>query len=246
MNYKRLEPVFFQLDSVDSTNTYAAKLLKEGKPLNGTAVLTKRQILGKGQRGNSWLSDPDLNLTFSVIVYPGISTERVYFLNMVTSLAVLSGISTLSDQVTIKWPNDILVGTKKIAGILIENQFRGEQISSSILGIGVNINQVEFGPGLNATSLKVLTEKDYSIDQIFESIYGHLDFYLNILMEQNFGLLSKLYRERLFGLEQERFFSDSSGRFSGIIKGVDEDGLLMILRKEGLKKYDLKEVRFEL
>lgn len=244
MYYKRLEPYFIHLETVDSTNNYAANLLKETKPVNGTTVLTKRQTSGRGQRGNSWQAGAGLNLTFSVIVYPDIAVKQVFYLNMVVSLAVAKALDAYVGEISIKWPNDIYAGDTKIAGILIENQFRGERIASAILGIGINVNQVQFENNLQAVSLKSLTGIDFSLDDVFQNCYNQLDFYLNLLMEQHFQLLSKQYHTRLLGINRQLKFQDDTGDFEGTIQGVDESGKLKILRNDGVRKYDLKEVRF--
>lgn len=244
MNYKRLHPDFIHLEVVDSTNTFAANLLKESKPLNGTTILSKRQTAGRGQRGNLWSSDPDLNLTFSVILFPEISVPQIFALNMAVSLAVSKALEDYKIETHIKWPNDILAGSKKVAGILIENQFRADQVISSVVGVGVNVNQTEFGPALNACSLKSVAAKEFDLDGVFGKIYQQLDFYVNILMEKNLVLLSKRYHEKLFGLNEIRQFQDKAGKFEGLIRGVDENGFIRIERAEGIKKYDLKEVQF--
>ncbi|MBK9591146.1 MAG: biotin--[acetyl-CoA-carboxylase] ligase [Crocinitomicaceae bacterium] len=244
MNYKRLTPDFIRIESVDSTNNYAVNLLKVAKPAAGTTVLTKRQTAGRGQRGNTWEVDPDLNLTFSVIVYPEIPVTQVHQLNFMVALALSKALRSFAPSVLIKWPNDILAVSKKLAGVLIENQFRGSQVASTIIGIGVNVNQLEFSGSLNACSLKSITGIDYDLDQVFLEIYAQLDFYLNLLMEQNFNLLSKSYHETLYGKDEERRFIDANGEFSGVIQGVDDKGLLKIKCDEGIRKFDLKEIRF--
>jgi len=245
MEYKRLAPDFIWLESINSTNNYAAQLLKEGKTQNGTTILTKRQTAGRGQRGNSWQAEPGLNLTFSVVVYPDMDVKHVFFLNMVVSLAVSKALEVYyPGPVSVKWPNDIYVGTHKIAGILVENQFRGERIVSSVLGIGINVNQENFGPDLRATSLRLLTGKNESLEAVFQTCFEQLDFYLNLLMDQQFALLSKQYHEKLLGVGQRMEFEDETGVFEGVIVGVDEDGKLKIKRTDGIRKYELKAVKF--
>jgi BirA family biotin operon repressor/biotin-[acetyl-CoA-carboxylase] ligase len=246
MNYKRLMADFVRIESIDSTNNYAINLLKETKPANGTVVLTKRQTAGRGQRGNTWEVDPDLNLTFSVIVYPEISVSQVQQLNFMVALALAKALGEHAPEVLIKWPNDILSGSKKIAGVLIENQLRGDQVASSVIGIGVNVNQTVFDSSLNACSLKSVTGLDFNLERLFLEIYSQLDFYLNLLMEQYYPLLSKLYHDKLFGRFEERRFIDANGEFMGTIQGVDEQGFLKIKCSNGIQKFDLKEIRFVL
>lgn len=246
MNYKRLTPDFIRIESVDSTNNYAVNLLKETKPASGTTILTRRQTAGRGQRGNTWEVDPDLNLTFSVIVYPEIPVTQVHQLSFMVALALTKSLSKFVPSILIKWPNDILAGSKKLAGVLIENQFRGNQVASSVIGIGVNVNQFLFSDSLNACSLKSIAGVDFNLEAVFQEIYIQLDFYLNLLMEQNFALLSKSYHDTLFGKDEERKFIDANGEFSGVIQGVDDTGLLKIKCEGGIRKFDLKEIRFVL
>lgn len=244
MQFKRLTADFIELESVDSTNNFAASLLKETKPANGTVILTKRQTVGKGQRGNRWHADPDLNLTFSVILYPQIKAAEVFYLSAVAALALKKALSTYVPDVAIKWPNDLYAGTRKLAGILIENQFRGAQVTSSIVGIGINVNQPVFESGLNATSLNILTGTQFSIDDVLRTCYEQLDFYLDLLMSQQYTLLARLYQEKLLGLNQLLHFSDDAGVFEGVIRGVDASGKLLLERNGSIRKYDLKEIRF--
>lgn len=246
MNYKRLTPDFIRIESVDSTNNYAVNLLKESKPACGTVVLARQQTSGRGQRGSTWEVDPALNLTFSVIVYPEIPVAQVHQLNFMVALTLANALRSYVPSVLIKWPNDILAGSKKLAGVLIENQFRGDKVSSSVIGIGVNVNQLSFSSSLNACSLKSITGIEYDLEEVFLWIYQQLDFYLNLLMEQNFALLSKSYHDNLFGKDEERRFIDGNGEFTGVIQGVDDTGLLKIKCADGVRKFDLKEIRFVL
>jgi BirA family biotin operon repressor/biotin-[acetyl-CoA-carboxylase] ligase len=160
------------------------------------------------------------------------------------ALALAKTLGEHAPDVLIKWPNDILAGSKKIAGVLIENQLRGDKVASSVVGIGVNVNQVAFSSSLNASSLKSITGVDFELEKLLLAIYCELDFYLNLLMEQNFILISRLYHENLFGRGEVRNFIDATGEFSGVIQGVDDSGLLKIKCKDVIRKFDLKEIRF--
>jgi len=244
MNYKRLKRHLIQLDTVDSTNNYAANLLKTSIVANGTTVMTKRQTAGKGQRGNSWTTEDGKNLILSIILFPDLQTKETINLTLAISLAVYKTISHYLAAVSIKWPNDILASEKKIAGILIENQLRGDRISSSIVGIGINVNQENFEAGINATSFKKELNQDFNLQDLFSELFINLDFYMNLLMEKNFKILLSRYYERMYRINVPSDFEDSSGRFRGTIKGIDEAGKLIVTREGISTYYDLKEIKF--
>ncbi len=141
------------LESVDSTNDEAKRHISDIDNLSVLSAL--EQTAGRGQRGNSWTSAPGENLMFSIVLKsPALMAEDHFALNEITALSVADFLSTYGIKAEIKWPNDIYVGDRKICGILIENSFRGNAISSSIIGIGLNINQRNFNVNLpNPTSM---------------------------------------------------------------------------------------------
>ncbi len=161
------------LKQVDSTNNYAKLLTANSRPVpDGTVILADTQTGGRGQAGTSWVSEPGLNLTFSVLLECGfLPPVRQFHLSMAVSLGIVEALGRLMHRMApaggedgnptrlpalaIKWPNDILLDRKKMGGILIENLLAGSRMKSSIVGIGLNINQEDF-PGLpGATSLKL-------------------------------------------------------------------------------------------
>lgn len=161
------------LKQVDSTNNYAKLLTANSRPVpDGTVILADTQTGGRGQAGTSWVSEPGMNLTFSVLLGCGfLPPIRQFHLSMAVSLGIVDALGRLMHRIAsageeggnttrlpalaIKWPNDILLGRKKMGGILIENLLAGSRIKNSIVGIGLNINQEDF-PGLpGATSLKL-------------------------------------------------------------------------------------------
>jgi len=236
-------PNFIYLETVDSTNNYAVNLLKTSDVENGTTIITKKQSSGKGQRGNLWESEDDRNLILSLILFPQLKIKDAFYLTIASSLAVHKTLSHHLNSVKIKWPNDVLVGTKKIAGILIENQIKRELISSSVIGIGLNVNQDYFNPELNATSMKAELHQDFNLEELLNELYTNLDFYFNLLMENNFKTLLSRYYENLFQFKTLAKFEDDSGEFTGIIQGIDETGKLIVLRNQIPTSYDLKEIK---
>ena len=236
---------FIHLNSVDSSNIYALELLDHKKTLNGVIVTTKFQERGKGQLGQSWESEYGKNLLFSIIVEPKVKLEDQFKISQLVSISLKEWLDTLTvGEVQIKWPNDILVGSKKAAGVLIENSIQGREISNSIIGIGLNVNQKEFSPFPRpATSL--LREKNQEYDLVVL-----LKDFLNLFWDnfQAFKIqsvnLNDRYLSSLYGYGKPLRLSDKNGEFLGVIIGVLPNGKLQVNRNGKLKSYDLKELKF--
>jgi BirA family biotin operon repressor/biotin-[acetyl-CoA-carboxylase] ligase len=257
-NYFNMKTLFtgqniIHLKSVDSTNSYAAELLRQNKQQEGTLVCSFNQIAGRGQRGNKWLSEPNKNATFSIVLYPSfIQPDKQFLLTKVISLAVadlmteLLNVAANSHVVKVKWPNDIYVGDKKIAGILIENTLSEGAIKSSIVGIGINVNQTQFDGDFTATSLALLTKMEYDLMQIVEKACEYIEArYLQLKAgkKQNIdaAYLNALYQ---FG-ENKKYLLADERIIEGQIEGVSTEGKLQILIEgEGIKEFALQEIRF--
>jgi len=233
-----------RLDTVDSTNNYAAKLLKEGEIGHGTVILADEQTAGRGQRGAVWDSKPADNLLMSLFVMPAnLSVADQVALTHFASLSVLQVLRKFGISAEIKWPNDVLVDGKKIAGILIENSIASGRIVSSVIGIGLNVNQVEFG-GLNATSLKECTSQFMRIEEVLFCLIAEMEGLWSCIRSGDLGHLRSAYLEHLYLKDKKAIFSDDSGEFEGVITGVTAEGLLTVKRNKGERNYDLKELRF--
>ena len=244
MTYKRLERTLIQLKSVDSTNNFAATLLKTSKLTEGTVIMAEEQHHGRGQRSNVWTTEAGKNLTVSIVFYPQLKASMAFQLNIFVSLAVRKSLESFGIQAVIKWPNDILVNEKKIAGILIDNQLAGDKIKSSIVGIGLNVNQTEFGNLSKATSLKILKDKSFDLLDVLDELYLNLDFYYDLLKLSNFKLLLKHYYENLYRYRETYLFEDAKGQFQGEIIGIDQSGRLKIRREGRVDSYDIKEITY--
>ena len=155
-----------KVNATRSTNDKVKMLIKSKKITSGDIVSAKYQYGGRGQLTKRWYSSYGKNLLCSLyFVFPKISPELVYSINYAVCLSVLKTIRKfVPDQTIIKWPNDILSGDKKISGILIENTLRSNKIHSSIIGTGININQILFKNSLNAISLKKLSNNEFSVN----------------------------------------------------------------------------------
>lgn len=231
-----------RLESVDSTNNYTANLIKQHDLVHGSVIMAVDQTNGRGQMGAEWLVKAGENLTFSLFLdNVNLSVENQFYLTQITSISIIDFLAKINIQGTIKWPNDIFVEGKKIAGILIENNVSGSSVRKSIIGIGLNINQMEFGE-LNATSLYLKTGMHRSID---EALFSFIKCFNERLAE---GITSpKLesdYLNKLYLLNAKSTFEDQEGVFEGTIEGVEPSGHLRIRKEEETVLYSLKEIKF--
>jgi BirA family biotin operon repressor/biotin-[acetyl-CoA-carboxylase] ligase len=235
------------LPSCHSTNTVASELIRNQKAVNGLIVITNEQTAGRGQQGNTWLSAANLNLTFSVIFFPQqLSLRDAFYLNIVSSLAIAKTIEKFlpEKEIFIKWPNDIYVGNKKVCGILIENTLKGESIRSIIMGIGINVNQTTFELP-SATSMLHESGHPFSLQEVLNVLCAYIEEYY---LKLNNGLkeeLFSLYTSNMYAFNTLHAFQDADGDFVGYIRGIEENGTLLMEKASGLrKKYQFKEVRF--
>ena len=235
------------LDQVDSTNSYAKRLLASDKVPDGTLITASEQTAGRGQADGKWHADTGQNLTLSYILYPSfLSADKQFFLSMAVSLAVRELCEeAVNDEIRIKWPNDIYHKNKKIAGILIENTISGSQLSSSVIGIGLNVNQTEFDPDIpNPTSLKLITGQDQQLDTIIQKLSGYIEKYYLQLRSLHFNFLDKAYMVNLYRYHQTALYRKDNQEFKGVIVGVTKEGKLIIESNGRQLKFGLKEVEY--
>ncbi len=233
------------LPECHSTNTLALELSQRSSAVEGTIIITDNQTNGRGQRGNEWFSEPNKNLTFSVIVKPTfLKPIDQFYLTIAISLALCDFLTQrIPGKVKIKWPNDILVNDKKLCGILIENSLAGDAIQYSVVGIGLNVNQTSFSLA-SASSMKTLTNEDYALPDELSSL---LEFLEQRYLQLRSGKIMELktdYLNALYGRGELRKFADEEGEWWGLIDGVNQHGKLLILKQGDIKSYDLKEIRW--
>jgi BirA family biotin operon repressor/biotin-[acetyl-CoA-carboxylase] ligase len=239
-----------ELEEVGSTNSFALNLIRENKASEGCLIYTRSQSGGRGQQGNSWEAESGKNLTISVVLTPVfLPVGRQFALSQATSLALAALAEELighRSDVRIKWPNDIYVGDRKIAGILIENVLRDQVIAASVLGIGLNVNQEKFLTAPRATSFKMITGKDFDLNECRDRLCSLLEARYLQLMAGRFEQLASEYHSKLFRLNEEHTFASNGALFKAAITGVSESGLLKLQTKsEGTKEFNMKEVQFE-
>jgi BirA family biotin operon repressor/biotin-[acetyl-CoA-carboxylase] ligase len=229
------------LPSVDSTNNYTANLLREGKIGHGAVILADEQLVGRGQRGASWTSKAGENLLVTILATPdNLSVSNQEVITQFITVSIADFLGNIGISASIKWPNDIYVGGKKLAGILIENALNGGNIATSIIGLGLNVNQIDF-EGLNATSLaSEIGEKRPIMDVLFQLI----DAMNKTWSDLNSSQLKQRYLSSMYLLNVAANFEDENGKFTGVIRGTDERGRLEIEKNGTLNYYNLKEVSF--
>ena len=235
-----------KLDAIDSTNDYLKDLVRKLEVENYTVVTAEHQTKGKGQRGSAWTSEKGKNLIMSMLVRNFANSGAVMFdLNILVSLAVLHALDSLDiPKLSIKWPNDIMSDDKKIGGILIENSFKSDNTVDSIVGIGLNVNQIEFENLPQASSLAVITgatfDKEHVLEKIANAIQEHIKSW-----SINAAQLQKTYTNLLFKKEELMVFQASDNSFfNGTIKGITSIGRLVIeIDKGTLLDFDIKEVK---
>tara|TARA_B100001287_G_scaffold99049_1_gene83284 strand:+ start:9424 stop:10170 length:747 start_codon:yes stop_codon:yes gene_type:complete len=233
-----------KLKSVDSTNNYAAKLLKQTKIPFGTVIMARYQTDGKGQINGLWDAEEDSNLLMSVILDTEFLTiEKVFFLSKVVALSLIGSLNQFGIKASIKWPNDIIVNRKKIAGVLIENQWFGHQLSSSVIGIGLNVNQVVFPKSFNATSLKLITSRLFVVEDVLKVVCHYLNQFYKLLIDLKFQKIDLAYHEFLINYNELANFKEENEIFTAKVNGVNELGELVLQLNDGqVKFYKLKQI----
>jgi BirA family biotin operon repressor/biotin-[acetyl-CoA-carboxylase] ligase len=246
MRYPLIGKKLIFLNEVDSTNNYAAKLFRAGEIDSGTVILAEKQTNGRGQRGNHWKSLPNENLLMSFPIDLTIFNHfQLPSLNHFISLGIHDFLTTYSNKAHIKWPNDLVIEHRKIAGILIETQIERNAFNSAIIGIGININQTHFDEK-GITSLQIETGHKHDI----KTCLKELIYYLNQRVEQLFGIielpLKNHFEKKLWLLNQTSSFKyRATGEcFIGVILGTTEQGALLMRIEDEEKIIQNGEILF--
>ncbi len=226
-----------------STNSSLAELNNTSELPEGTVFITDNQTQGRGQRGNAWIASKGENLTFSMLLRPGFLAVRSQFrLNMAVSLGVISALADyVQAGLAIKWPNDIMIGDRKVGGILIENQSQGERLTSSVVGIGLNVNQQQF-PFASATSLCKACGHNFELNEVYQRTIVDLESRYVQLREGAYPKLNEDYHAALYKRGVPQTFESESQQFGGVITGVHDSGMLCISIDGKERRFSLKEV----
>ena len=236
---------FIHLKEIDSTNNFALNYITKTNPKEGFCIFTDYQTAGKGQYGRNWVSDSCQNILCSIILKPThLSIDRLFELHIITSLAIFKTLYDLSiKELKIKWPNDIFVGNNKIAGILIQNVIRGPKLVSSIIGIGINVNQTEFTTNNSVSSIKIAKGHDIERNLILANLHRNLMTYYIDLINQVPNQLIQEYNDHLFYKNNEiQFKTKNEDLKNGRIVEVNSSGQLAIYSDDKLQHFDFGEV----
>lgn len=238
-------PIIRHLAETESTNQYLRELMQTDAPAEGSLVWADFQTAGKGQVGNHWESENGANLTFSLLLYPDfLPANRQFLISQITALAVKATLDGLTDDITIKWPNDIYWKNKKIGGMLIENDLSGAYIYASVLGIGLNINQAHFESNApNPVSLHQITGQYYDREALLHTFLTHFSDYYFRLIQGEEEQIRAAYRAALFRGTGSHTYADPTGRFEAEIVGIESTGHLLLQLVGGeTRRYAFKEV----
>jgi len=236
-----------RFEELPSTNTHAAMLIRQGEEPEGTIVSSAFQTMGRGQSGNSWVSEAGKNLLFSIIQYPAsVSPEDQFSISIAISLGICDFLDRNISGSKIKWPNDIYLHNDKIAGVLIENSIMGENIESCVAGIGININQEVFPGSLtNPISIRLASGREFDTGTSLKQLLGDLDLRYKELLYGDREMQRKNYISRLYRLNEYHRFIVRDSEFTASIRGISRSGLLLIEKKDGkMEEYSFKEIKY--
>ncbi len=235
------------LPETDSTNLQASALLSEKRDKKPFVIRTDFQTAGRGQSKNTWVSEKGNNLLCSVAVFPGfLDVSNHFYLSKMAALSLHDTLKSFLSKTEIKWPNDILVNERKIAGILIENILQGQKLTGSILGIGLNINQQSFPPfSPEASSILIETGLAIPVEEVFEKWLEQFDYWYGVLEEKRWQTIDSHYLEAMYRFDRFAMYKIPGHEFRARIVGVETDGYLMLeTENKELLRFGFKEVSF--
>lgn len=236
---------YSHLDETSSTNDF----LRNYTPSADISIVSASfQTKGRGQMGNTWISNDGQNALFSVLVCPkGLKASDGFVLSQAMALSVKETLEECVDDVWIKWPNDIYCHGKKICGTLIENTLMGKFIGRSVIGNGINVNQTDFPDGLAAppTSMCIQSGKECSTHEVIRHVVERFALYYREIMDGSYERIRTLYHENMYLRGKKSLFRDNEGIFTGIISQVETDGHLVIIDEQSQsRRYAFKQVQF--
>ena len=235
--------------TLESTNQYLQNLLNEGIDIVDNIVVTDYQTSGKGQGKNVWQSEDGKNLLFSIALDMSfLKAENQFLLTQMVSVTMINVLKKYlpEESLFIKWPNDIYFNDKKIAGILIKNEIKGMMMGTSIIGIGLNVNQTSFDKNLpNPISMKMITGKDYDLYELLSSISQQLSANSQQPTTNSQQPTANSYIKHLYRYKQWAFYKHEGSVKEMMIVGYDQFGRLILKEKNDREVVcDLKEIAF--
>jgi len=239
-----------QFDRVTSTNNVLSEMLSKSKPLTeGSVIMAVEQTEGRGQLGSYWESEAGKNICLSLLYRPEFLTiDKQFYLSMAISMGICNFLEgELKCKVYVKWPNDIYIKQHKIAGILIENSLQANHLKTSIIGIGLNVNQLTFSTkAANAVSMKQLSGIEYSINDLVWRLFDSLESWYLILKDGKIEQIKKEYVSKLMHYNIDAYYKIGGKEMKCKISNIEEDGRLVLLCGDELMKCDTREIEFML
>ena len=251
-NTKYIGKQYVWLEETDSTNSLMKRLLDEGttvesgdgygvliegNPVEGLMLLSNKQTAGRGRSGHTWSSPSGSSIALSVLLRPQTTADEIPMITLIAAMAVASAIDKASGvNTTIKWPNDVLIGDKKVCGILTELDIR-DNVKSLIVGIGVNISQESFPEEIEKVATSLLIETGLFVDK--EVLAGllaeELEKYYELFLEtKDMSKLKDEYSSKLVNMDKEVKVLDPSMNITGIARGIDSEGQLLVETSDGV------------
>ena len=235
-----------KLNAIGSTNSFLKELSAEKQLEDYTVVIAESQTKGRGQMGTKWSSESGKNLTISVFKDVSfVNIEQRNAVSMVVAVALLKTLESFSiPNLKIKWPNDILSAHYKVAGILIENILKNNKLGGTVIGIGLNVNQTYFKDLPQASSMKLVTGKNFELEEILHVLLSQLQKEFELFKTKGFSTLKKKYESYLFRKDKPSTFKQIDGTpFTGYIKGISDSGCLRILIEDDqIVEFDHKTI----
>lgn len=220
----------YTFDTIDSTNNCAKAVAGCGAK-EGTIIIAEHQTAGRGRLGRQWQSNPHENLIFSIVLRPKVGTEGLNLLPLCVAVAVAQALEQKTGlKVETKWPNDLLIGEKKVAGILIESSVKQNIVENVVIGIGINVNQSNFRGELSAkaTSLKMELGREIDRSSLFQFILQSIESTYAHVSSKGFQSILPTWLSRTTMLNRQISVSQEGTVFSGVVKGLSNDGGLVL------------------
>lgn len=246
--------VLFEMSETDSTNLRVREVAQENQSTIEQAkasmvvLATDYQTAGRGQGTNTWESEKEKNLLFSILVHPSmVPVQSQFLLSMMGALALKEALGVYVDEgITLKWPNDVYWNDRKISGTLIETSLSAGHIKDCVFGVGLNVNQTAFSDALpNPVSLSQIVGNEVDRGELLEKILASFARYYKLIEEGSYGDISTLYHEALYRKHGFHHYRDQDGEFEGAIVEVEDNGHLVMRDREGrIRVYALKDVQF--
>ena len=251
MEYSTIETKFahIHLAETDSTNSYArreATRLAENNPEYEIFVITAdNQTSGRGQRGAVWQSTAGENLLMTIVVRPtALAISSYYALSVASALALKDSMQKFGISTTLKWPNDLYYNDCKLAGILLETDCEGANVTQAFIGIGLNVNQTHFEKmSRRPTSMALVCDKKFNVKEVMHAIVTSFIEKYTAITRGNISELFEEYKKSLMGYSTPLLYRDKNGEFTATVKGVERDGCIHLRCSNGeLRSYYFKEV----